>query len=259
MRKKITESRTLKALVEAKKRMDENNFNSYSFRIEYPEWGAFCSILKKNGIIEKSRTKNTWISIEPNIHMAKKVLSIYHEKSVIARDNYLARQAGKKDEIIEEIAKSTLSFYSSENDSETKTTQPTLEIPEFSNTVIEPKTDVERICVLDDPKEYEQEDDDIVIQINENINKIEKINFENERLIKSQRETIKKQDEKLVNQFSYISDLEEIMEDYKKDIDTLEKEFTELKKSINNQNNLFIKPNSKKIKFLGIPLYSVEY
>jgi|688.fasta_scaffold552278_2 hypothetical protein len=238
MRKKITVTRTLTTLIEAKKRMDENKFNSYSFRIEYPEWGAFCSILKKNGVIEKSRMKNTWISIEPNLHMAEKVLSVYHQKTIIARNNYISKKAEKTDEIIEEI--SELSFYRSENSTEPKTTHPTLQIPEFENIVKEP----ENLTRFDVVSEF---------------NKLEKLNFENERLIENQKETIKKQDEKLVNQFSYISDLEEIMEHYKKDIDTIEKEFVELKKSISHQNNLFIKPNSKKIKIFGIPLYSVEY
>ena len=222
MRRKITVTRTLKTLIEAKERMDENDFNSYSFRIEYPEWGAFCSILKKNGVIEKSRMKHTWISIEPNLHMAEKVLSVYHQKVIIARNNYISKKAEKTDEIIN---KSNESVFTLEDyfDSEKKVNFPSFEP---------------------------------IVDENDSLHKFIE---EKDKIIDNQKETIKKQDEKLVNQFSYISDLEEIMENYKKDIDTIEKEFVELKKSISHQNNLFIKPNSKKIKFLGIPIYSVEY
>ena len=159
------------------------------------------------------------------MNMVNKLLEIYYKKQSISRSNHLEKLSQKKSVIFEEQDvkyTSDLSFYYDEP----KTTQPTLQIPEFENA---------------------------------EFNKLEKLNFENERLIENQKETIKKQDEKLVNQFSYISDLEEIMENYKKDIDTIEKEFVELKKSISHQNNLFIKPNSKKIKIFGIPIYSVEY
>ena len=40
-RKKITKERALLTLIEAKKSMDKSEFNSYSFRMQYPEWGQF--------------------------------------------------------------------------------------------------------------------------------------------------------------------------------------------------------------------------
>lgn len=224
-RKKITKERALLTLIEAKKSMDKSDFNSYSFRMQYPEWGQFGCILKKNGVFKKQNQKYFWLSIEPNMNMVNKLLEIYYKKQSISRSNHLEKLSQKKSVIFEEQDVKHTSDLSFDYD-EPKTTQPTLQIPEFENA---------------------------------EFNKLEKLNFENERLIENQKETIKKQDEKLVNQFSYISDLEEIIEHYKKDIDTIEKEFVELKKSISHQNNLFIKPNSKKIKFLGIPIYSVEY
>jgi len=93
----------------------------------------------------------------------------------------------------------------------------------------------------------------------EECDRLAKIIADNEEIMDIQEKTIVNKNKKLAEQLDYISDLEELMENYKQNIDTLEKEFVELKNSINNQNNLYIKPNSKKIKVLGIPLYSVEY
>lgn len=247
MKKKLTAERILVTLIEVKKTMDENDFNSYSFRIKHPEWGALCSILKTNGIVKKNNMKMNWVSIEPNLHMAKKVLSIYHEKSIIARDNYLARQALKRDDIIQEVSDLTkLDWLAEENSSED------IEINIKENEMIEGTGG---------------------IGIMEEINKLEKVNFENERLIEIQKDTIAKQAEELASQEKtidthdeQIESMDNLVDEYEKSlqfyqghIDTLEKEFTELKKSINNQNNLFIKPNSKKIKIFGISIYSVEY
>ena len=224
-RKKITKERVLLTLTEAKKSMDKSEFNSYSFRMQYPEWGQFGCILKKNGVFKKQNQKYFWLSIEPNMNMVDKLLEIYYKKQSINRSNHLEKLSQKKSVIVEE--------------------QDVKSTSDLSFDYVEPKTTDSTLSSTIPYESFE------IVNISE-FNKLEKHNFENERLIESQKETI-------VGQDSYISELEEIIKNYKQNIDAIEKEFVELKNSINNQNNLYIKPNSKKIKVLGIPLYSVEY
>jgi len=231
-RKKITKERVLLTLTEAKKSMDKSEFNSYSFRMQYPEWGQFGCILKKNGVFKKQNQKYFWLSIEPNINMVDKLLEIYYKKQSINRSNHLEKLSQKKSVIVEEKdVKSTsdLSF----DYAEPKTTDSTLSsIMPYESFEIVNTTEFQKL------KQTIKDDDE---------------------LINIQKDIIANKNEKIVGQESYISELEEIMENYKQNIDAIEKEFVELKNSINNQNNLYIKPNSKKIKVLGIPLYSVEY
>lgn len=216
-RKRITQELLLNVLIEAKKEMDANTFNSYLFRAQHPTWGVLNPILVEKGVIQKVHSNYKWITIDANIHMAREVLVLYRKR---IETNYAKRMGKESSEL-----NNTISFE---------------ELVKEAKTVMSVEPEVK-------------------INPSEECYRLAKIISENEELINIQKDTIANQNEKLSNQFSYISDLEEIMEDYKKDIDTLEKEFTELKKSINNQNNLYIKPNSKKIKVLGIPLYSVEY
>jgi hypothetical protein len=231
-RKKITKERVLLTLTEAKKSMDKSEFNSYSFRMQYPEWGQFGCILKKNGVFKKQNQKYFWLSIEPNMNMVDKLLEIYYKKQSINRSNHLEKLSQKKSVIVEEKdVKSTsdLSF----DYAEPKTTDSTLSsIMPYESFEIVNTTEFQKL------KQTIKDDDE---------------------LINIQKDIIANKNEKIVGQESYISELEEIMKNYKQNIDAIEKEFVELKNSINNQNNLFIKPNSKKIKVLGIPLYSVEY
>jgi len=289
-RKRITKERALLTLIEAKKSMDKGNFNSYSFRIQYPEWGQFACILKKNGVLKKQNQKYFWLSIEPNMNMVNKLLEIYYKKQAINRSTHLEKLSQKNSVIVEEQdlkSTSDLSF----DYTEPKTTYPTLSFPISQDSVPEPKKNIEEV------EDKESAEFDTLIEIDsdkkliiafqralenvksknitqanhisklsgaisdykQKIDKQEKYISDLEKNKSASQETIAKQTEKLAEQLDYISDLEEIMENYKQDIDTLEKEFVELKKSINNQNNLYIKPNSKKIKFLGIPVYSVEY
>jgi len=231
-RKKITKERVLLTLTEAKKSMDKSEFNSYSFRMQYPEWGQFGCILKKNGVFKKQNQKYFWLSIEPNMNMVDKLLEIYYKKQSINRSNHLEKLSQKKSVIVEE--------------------QDVKSTSDLSFDYVEPKTTDSTLSSTIPYESFE------IVNATE-FKKLKQTIEDDDKLINIQKDTIAKQTEKLAEQLDYIIDLEEIMENYKQDMDTLEKEFTELKKSINNQNNLFIKPNSKKIKVLGIPLYSVEY
>lgn len=224
-RKRITKERALLTLIEAKKSMDKGNFNSYAFRMQYPEWGQFACILKKNGVLKKQNQKYFWLSIEPNMNMVDKLLEIYYEKQAFNRSTHLEKLSQKESVIFEEQDVKHTSELSFDYD-EPKTTDSVLSFPISSES--------------------------LEIDITSEIQKLK-------QTIEDKDKLIAKQTEKLSEQEKYISETNKVMRSYLDDIDVLEKEFVELKKSINNQNNLYIKPNSKKIKFLGIPLYSVEY
>jgi hypothetical protein len=67
-------------LQEVKRLSDQNKFNSTQFKKTYPSFYTFRKILINKGLFNKKNGKEKWISIEPNIIMAKSIVRLYLER-----------------------------------------------------------------------------------------------------------------------------------------------------------------------------------
>jgi hypothetical protein len=67
-------------LQEVKRLSDQNKFNSTEFIKTYPSFYTFRKILINKGLFNKKNGKEKWISIEPNIIMAKSIVRLYLER-----------------------------------------------------------------------------------------------------------------------------------------------------------------------------------
>lgn len=80
MRTKFTPHYVLNMLQEVKRLSDQDNFNSTKFINTYPSFYTFRKILINKGLFNKKNGKEKWISIEPNIIMAKSIVRLYLER-----------------------------------------------------------------------------------------------------------------------------------------------------------------------------------
>jgi hypothetical protein len=79
MNTKFTPEYVLNMLQEIKKSSDQDNFYLSDYYKKYPSFHGFKKILINKGIISKEPKKPKWISIIPNIIMAKEVSRIFIE------------------------------------------------------------------------------------------------------------------------------------------------------------------------------------
>lgn len=267
-KKPLTPEKILDILILAKEQMDLGIMNRAVFYANHPQWASINSILIRHGVIRKEYDKYRWLASAPDLKMAKGVITNMKYKS---NESRLKRKNYSRETIDKVLKKYNISLFDSvehELDVELKKepTKSNYDVDDMElffddeskkGYMLARDSFSDKIYTLVDKPNNPQPE--VNINPSEECYRLAKIISENEELINIQKETIAKQTEKLSEQEKYISETNKVMRSYLDDIDILEKEFVELKKSINNQNNLYIKPNSKKIKFLGIPLYSVEY
>lgn len=79
MKTKFNPAYVLEMLKEIKTLCDQNKFNSIQFSKVYSSYLTFGKILESKGIFSNKTGKPTWISVEPNLIMAKEVFRIYLE------------------------------------------------------------------------------------------------------------------------------------------------------------------------------------
>ena len=298
-KKPLTPEKILDILILAKEQMDLGIMNRAVFYANHPQWASINSILIRHGVIRKEYDKYRWLASAPDLKMAKGVITNIKYKSNESRlkkKNYSREMIDKVlkkynislsvehelDELKKESTKSNYDVNDMELFFDDKSKKGYIATDSFSDKIY---------TLYDKPNNPQPE---VSINPSEECYRLAKIIYENEELINIQKETIAKQTEKLSEQEKYITETNKVMRSYLDDIDILEKEFVELKRSIGayreerdelygimendkqnidtlekdiidlkenikNQNNIYIKPNSKKIKFLGIPIYSVEY
>ena len=93
MKTKFTPEYVLKMLQEIKELSDQDNFYSSTLLSKkYPSFYHFRKILSNKGIITNSRGKNKWLSIIPNIIMAKEVLRLFFEKREQSTENWMNKK-----------------------------------------------------------------------------------------------------------------------------------------------------------------------
>lgn len=118
MKQKITPEYVLEMLQELKKLFDEKKFNLQTFTVRYPTYFAFRKNLRLKGIIKKEYGRYKWISIEPNIIMAKELIKLYLADSRQRREefenskkefykNKSNQNQQKEIELLQEIEKTT--------------------------------------------------------------------------------------------------------------------------------------------------------
>jgi hypothetical protein len=79
MSTKFTPQYVLNMLQEVKRLSDQDRFNSTQFKKKYPSFYTFRKILITKGLLRKEKGNEKWISIEPNIIMAKSIVRLYLE------------------------------------------------------------------------------------------------------------------------------------------------------------------------------------
>jgi hypothetical protein len=79
MKTKFTPQFVLEMLQEIKLLSDQDSFNFTAFTKKYPSFHPFKKILISKGILSNHRRESKWISIVPNIIMAKEVARLYVE------------------------------------------------------------------------------------------------------------------------------------------------------------------------------------
>jgi len=110
MKQKITPEYVLTMLQELKKSLDEKKFNLPLFVNKYPSYSAFRKHLRSKGIIKKQYGEYKWISIEPNIIMAKELIKLYllysreiQEKLNNSKKDFNKIESDKKIKVLEEL------------------------------------------------------------------------------------------------------------------------------------------------------------
>jgi hypothetical protein len=105
MNNKITPEYVLNMLQELKKVTGDTTFSASEFSKKYPTFSIFRIFLFSKGIIKKHYGINKWISIEPNIIMAKELLKLYtnysKENAIRSKNRKLEKNNIKIDEKIE--------------------------------------------------------------------------------------------------------------------------------------------------------------
>ena len=79
MKIKITPEYVLNMLQELKKLTDDRRFSPAQFCKKYPTYSVFRIYIFSKGLMKKEFGNNKWISIEPNIIMARELLKLYNE------------------------------------------------------------------------------------------------------------------------------------------------------------------------------------
>lgn len=103
MNKKITPDYVLNMLQELKLLADEKRFLSLQFIKKYPTYGVFRKYLFSKGLIKKEYNSIKWISIEPNIIMAKELLKLYITYTKEVNERYKNKTKNKKIEVLEQL------------------------------------------------------------------------------------------------------------------------------------------------------------
>lgn len=81
MNAKITPEYVLEMLQELKREFTAKKFKLKTFTKKYPSYNAFRKNLISKGIIKKQFGNYQWVSIEPNIVMAKELIKLYISES----------------------------------------------------------------------------------------------------------------------------------------------------------------------------------
>lgn len=97
MNTKFTPEYVLKMLQEIKELSDQDGFYFSILTKKYPSFSIFKNILFNKGIISKGRGKAKWISIIPNIIMAKEVSRLFLEKREQYLENWLNNKLNESD------------------------------------------------------------------------------------------------------------------------------------------------------------------
>lgn len=97
MNTKFTPEYVLKMLQEIKKLSDQDDFYFSIITKKYPSFSIFKQILFNKGIISKGRGKAKWISIIPNIIMAKEVSRLFLEKRELYLENWINKKLNESD------------------------------------------------------------------------------------------------------------------------------------------------------------------
>ena len=77
MKRRFTPEVTLKMLKELKKSVDDKTFIVKDFKKKYPSFYNFRKFIFSKGLMSQQYGICKWISIEPNIYMAKELLALY--------------------------------------------------------------------------------------------------------------------------------------------------------------------------------------
>jgi len=86
MKTKFTPQYVLEMLTKVKNLSDQDNFNSVKFAKSYPSFYSFRKILIEKGLFQKKMNKEKWISIEPNMIMAKAIVTLHAKRLQEAKD-----------------------------------------------------------------------------------------------------------------------------------------------------------------------------
>jgi hypothetical protein len=225
MKQQITPKYILQMLQEIKELADNEVFRSSEFKERYRSFPTFRSIIYAKGLLKKNiYGVEKWCSILPNIVMAQEVYKLYKSKYQDVQIKY----AIKKQKIENE------SIY-----------VDGIELEEL----ISPKE-----SIIDEEPKFVSNGN----LIENSSSSLQEIISKKVFDIDYQKKLIEAKIEKIDNQDKYNLDLENAISDYKELYSSLEKEFTELKNNVLKDNSP-TKPNKKKIKILGIPIYSIEY
>jgi len=110
MKTKITPEYILVMLQELKNSLNDKTFNVKYFTKKYPTYASFRKQLYAKGIIKNKRNVITWISIEPNIIMAKELIKLYlsyakesQKRYMEAKNEKLLNNVSEKSNILEEL------------------------------------------------------------------------------------------------------------------------------------------------------------
>jgi uncharacterized coiled-coil protein SlyX len=246
-KQKINPINILNVLEKAKFEMDAGTFNSYLFRANHPSYGFLNPILVEKGTIRKENSKYKWIGFYPDIELAKELLFLHK----IRLENNKLRKTKEKNAGDLEV------FFEEKTES-----------------------NINSELTFEANEENVMDWHGAVAKIAEQENHISEL----EKILTAKQEQLNKRNTALIQQKKYISELDEILQSYKENFEVLQEEFVELKENAMAHKNKKIaeqekyisdlekqlselkniakpktKSNSKKVKILGIPIYSVEY
>jgi chaperonin cofactor prefoldin len=101
MKRRFTPEVTLEMLKELKRLVDDKKFTPEDFKIKYPSFYNFRKFIFSKGLMTQQFGICKWVSIEPNIYMAKELLLLYNsyikDNNARYRENVKRKKLENKD------------------------------------------------------------------------------------------------------------------------------------------------------------------
>ena len=264
MTTKFTPEHILEMLKAIKTLCHQSKFNSKEFLKLYPSYYSFRKVLKDRGILFYEKGKPKWVTAEPNLIMAKSVLSsfLYNKKANTENKKMdsITKEEHKVDlnkisfiESLEAQLNSLKAEYGNFKESQEKIKKDEIKI--LNNKIIELNSIIyEKKDSVDYYVKANEILDQKIIENNELINNFKTKAEVRTKSLKEKEKLIIENNELIINQNAEILELNHLIRSQSERIQELKDAKNALRTDTSTSNG----STTKIVRFFGIPIYSCE-